>query len=242
MTPSNDVYATTYRTEGHHQRNPVRYGRDEVHAVLAEGYICHVGFQYTPKDSKLAPYTAVTPTLYGFKDEVLYLHGATGTEWRLYDMATRAKEGADVCLTVSLVQSLVLGPTALHHAVDYRSVVVYGKAVPVTDTAAKRDALRIVMDQVIPGRWSDTTPPTDAELAFTGVLRIDVKEASVKSRTGFALEAAKCGVDHESSANDSAWQGQLPVQEVYGPPINDRAVPPTTPTPDYVKYYHRPKP
>ncbi|MFF0110013.1 pyridoxamine 5'-phosphate oxidase family protein [Streptomyces hirsutus] len=201
-------------------RSPARaaYDRDLVHAILDEGYVCHLGFV---RDD--AP--VVLPTLYARVAERLYVHGSTGS--RPLRAAGLADPGLPVCLTVTHVDGLVLARSAFHHSINYRSVVVHGLAYDVTDPEEKRQALDALVDHVVPGRASDSRPANKKELAATAVIRLDLTEVSAKLRTG--------GVNDEPE--DLAlphWAGVVPLTHAYGTPLADPALPAGTEPPEYL--------
>lgn len=196
------AYTPTDRTIPTRSAQKASYDRDLVHAILDEGYVCHLGFV---RDG--AP--VVLPTLYGRVGETLYVHGSTGS--RPLRMTGQADPGLPVCLTVTHVDGLVLARSAFHHSINYRSVVVHGVAYDVTDPQEKLDALDALVDHVVPGRAADSRPANKKELAATAVIRLDLNEVSAKTRTG--------GVNEEPE--DLAlphWAGVLPLRKGYGTP------------------------
>ncbi|KUN85402.1 pyridoxamine 5'-phosphate oxidase family protein [Streptomyces griseoruber] len=217
-TPRPAAYPVTDRTVPTRAAQKASYDKDLVHAILDEGYVCHLGFV---RDG--AP--VVLPTLYGRVGEVLYVHGSTGS--RPLRMAGQTDPGLPVCLTVTHVDGLVLARSAFHHSINYRSVVVHGLAYDVTDPEEKRAALDAVVDQVVPGRVADSRPANKKELAATAVIRLDLNEVSAKTRTG--------GVNDEPE--DLAlphWAGVLPLRKGYGTPLPEADLAPGTPVPDYL--------
>ncbi|GAA2456192.1 pyridoxamine 5'-phosphate oxidase family protein [Streptomyces glaucus] len=218
-TPSQPAaYAPTDRTVPTRSPGRASYDRQTVHAILDEGYVCHLGFV---RDG--AP--VVLPTLYGRVGERLYVHGSTGS--RPLRMTGRTDPGLPVCLTVTHVDALVLARSAFHHSVNYRSVVVHGVAHDVTDPEEKRRALDALVDHVVPGRSRDSRPASRKELAATAVIRLDLDEVSAKLRTG--------GVNDEPE--DLAlphWAGLLPLRKGYDAPVADPGLAPGTPLPDYL--------
>ncbi|MFI6205958.1 pyridoxamine 5'-phosphate oxidase family protein [Streptomyces sp. NPDC051041] len=218
-TPSQPAaYAPTDRTVPTRSPDRASYDRRTVHAILDEGYVCHLGFV---RDG--AP--VVLPTLYGRVGERLYVHGSTGS--RPLRMTGRADPGLPVCLTVTHVDALVLARSAFHHSVNYRSVVVHGVARDVTDPEEKRRALDALVDHVVPGRSRDSRPASRKELAATAVIRLDLDEVSAKLRTG--------GVNDEPE--DLAlphWAGLLPLRKGYDAPVADPGLAPGTALPDYL--------
>jgi nitroimidazol reductase NimA-like FMN-containing flavoprotein (pyridoxamine 5'-phosphate oxidase superfamily) len=199
------TYPPTDRTVPTRSPGRASYDKDLVHAILDEGYVCHLGFV---RDG--AP--VVLPTLYGRVGERLYVHGSTGS--RPLRMAGQADPGLAVCLTVTHVDALVLARSAFHHSINYRSVVVHGIAHDVTDPEEKRQAMDALVDHVVPGRAADSRPADKKELAATAVIRLDLNEVSAKARTG--------GVDDEPE--DLAlphWAGIVPLRKGYEAPVAD---------------------
>ncbi|WSY71055.1 pyridoxamine 5'-phosphate oxidase family protein [Streptomyces sp. NBC_00885] len=198
-----DAYEPTDRTVPTRAKERAAYDREQVHSILDEAYVCHLGFV---RDG--AP--VVLPTLYARVDDHLYLHGSTGS--RPLRMAGEPDPGLAVCLTVTHVDGLVLARSAFHHSINYRSVVVHGTAHPVTDPDEKRTALDALVDHVIPGRSLDSRPANPKELAATAVLRLDLTEVSAKLRTGGPN-------DDPEDATLPYWTGVVPVTTHRGTPI-----------------------
>jgi nitroimidazol reductase NimA-like FMN-containing flavoprotein (pyridoxamine 5'-phosphate oxidase superfamily) len=178
------------------------YDKVQVHAILDEGIVCHVGFA-------LEGQTYVIPTGYVRVDDRIYLHGSPASR-----MLGALKEGIDVCLTVTLLDGLVLARSAFHHSMNYRSVVVLGKAKMVTDPAEKVEALRAFVDHVVPGRWDEVRQPTAKELNGTHVLALPLDEVSAKVRTGPPI-------DDEEDYALPIWAGVVPLRTGTGEPISD---------------------
>ncbi|MGW0827167.1 pyridoxamine 5'-phosphate oxidase family protein [Streptomyces sp. NPDC002845] len=213
------AYTPTDRTVPTRSANRASYDKDSVHAILDEGYVCHLGFV---RDG--AP--VVLPTLYGRVGDRLYVHGSTGS--RPLRMAGQADPGLPVCLTVTHVDALILARSAFHHSINYRSVVVHGVAHQVTDPDEKRLALDFLVDHVVPGRSKDSRPANAKELAATAVIRLDLDEVSAKVRTG--------GVNDEPE--DLAlphWAGVVPLRKGYETPVADADLTPGVELPDYLK-------
>jgi len=145
-----------------------------IHAILDAGFLAHIGFQIDGQ-----PF--VIPTLYGRKEQTLYLHGSVASRM-LRELAT----GVSVCVTVTLPDGLVLARSAFHHSMNYRSVVAFGTARKLDELAEKAEALRIISEHVLPGRWADVRRPTEKELKATAVLEFSIEEASAKIRGGAA--------------------------------------------------------
>jgi nitroimidazol reductase NimA-like FMN-containing flavoprotein (pyridoxamine 5'-phosphate oxidase superfamily) len=206
------------------QRRPDRgsYDRELIYSILDEAFVCHVAFI-----ADGMPF--VVPTNYVRVGDKLFLHGSVAS--RL--MKTLAS-GAPFCLSVTLLDGIVLAPTATGHAVNYRSVVVMGKAEPVEGEAAKLAAMRDFVEYVIRGRWASVHPPTEQELKGTMVLCVPLVEASAKVRTGFA-------VDDEKEYSAPAWTGVIPMKWTAQKPVPDPRGKPAIPAPANVQHYTRPQ-
>ena len=196
------------------------YDREAVYAILDEGMICHVGFVVGGQ-----PF--VIPTGYARIDERLYIHGSQASR-----MLRTLEGGVEVCLTVTLLDGLVLARSAFHHSMNYRSVVVFGRATAVEDEAEKLEALRAFSEHVIRGRWAEVRAPSPQELKGTLVLALPLEEASAKIRTGPPL-------DDEEDYQLPVWAGVLPLHIAAGAPIEDPLLPPDTPAPGYALNYDR---
>ncbi|AOR35572.1 hypothetical protein BFF78_34890 [Streptomyces fodineus] len=213
------AYTPTDRTVPTRSMDRSSYDKELVHAILDEGYVCHLGFV---RDG--AP--VVLPTLYGRVGERLYVHGSTGS--RPLRMSGETDPGLPVCLTVTHVDGLVLARSAFHHSINYRSVVVHGIARQVTDPEERRMALDALVNHVVPGRAADSRPANKKELAATAVIRLDLDEVSAKLRTGDAND------DPEDLALPH-WAGVLPLQKGYGAPVPNADLAPGVELPDYLK-------
>jgi nitroimidazol reductase NimA-like FMN-containing flavoprotein (pyridoxamine 5'-phosphate oxidase superfamily) len=198
------------------------YDRELVYRILDEGFICHVSFAVDGQ-----PF--VIPTGYARVGDQIYIHGS-----QVSRMLRTLAQGIDVCVTVTLVDGLVLARSAFHHSLNYRSVVIFGRAAMVEEKEAKLAALFAFSEQVIPGRWSDVRQPTEPELKATTVLALPLVEVSAKVRTGPPID------DDEDYALD-VWAGVLPLQIVAGVPINDPRLPESVEPPSYTLQYSREK-
>lgn len=178
------------------------YDRQLVYTILDEGFICHVGFVAQGKP-------VVIPTGYARVDDQLYIHGSQASR-----MLRTLKTGIDVCVTVTLLDGLVLARSAFNHSMNYRSVVVFGKAAAIKEPGAKLAALRALAEHMIPGRWDEVRQPTDQELKATTVLSLLLEEVSAKVRTGPPL-------DDEEDYSLEVWAGVLPLKLVAGEPVKD---------------------
>jgi len=215
-----DITATP-RTQVRRLPQRAVYDREVVHAILDEGFICHVGFAVDGQ-----PY--VIPTAYGRAGDTLYLHGSTASR-----MLRNLADGVRVCFTVTLLDGLVLARSAYHHSMNYRSVVVLGTAVEVTGEDARLEALETISEHIIRGRWTDIRPPNALELKATRVRRLPIEEASAKVRTGPP-------VDDEEDYDLPYWAGLLPMRLEIGAPIADPRLRPDVGVPDAVSRYRRP--
>jgi nitroimidazol reductase NimA-like FMN-containing flavoprotein (pyridoxamine 5'-phosphate oxidase superfamily) len=197
-----------------------RYERATVEAILDEGFVCHLGFT-----TERGP--VVIPTSYGRVDDRLYIHGSPASR-----MLRSLKTGIPVCVTVTLIDGLVLARSTVHHSINYRSVVVFGEADEVTDPAEKHAALAAFVEHVIPGRTTEARPATDKEVKGTLVLALPLSEASAKVRGGPP-------VDDADDLGLSCWAGVLPLAMQPGAPQADEHVAPGTPVAASIASYQR---
>ncbi len=197
----NDIQRTPRTTL---KRLPERgsFDRAAVEAILDEAFICHVGFAVEGR-----PF--VIPTSYVRVDDRLYIHGSAASRMQL-----ELSKGVPACVTVTLVDGLVLARSAFHHSINYRSVVIFGTMVAVADEKEKFAALRAFTEHIIPGRWPEVRQPSPSELKATSVLSIDLSEASAKIRTGPPKDDAE---DYSLPV----WAGVLPLQTIAGTPMPD---------------------
>ena len=215
-----ETFAQTERTAL--KRLPKRgvYDRELVYRILDEGFICHVGFV-----NKSQPF--VIPTGYARFDDKLYIHGSQASR-----MLRTLSTGIDVCVTVTLVDGLVLARSAFHHSMNYRSVVVFGQATVVDERAEKLDALRALSEHMIPGRWDAVRRPSEQELQATSVLVLPLAEVSAKVRTGPPI-------DDDDDYGLPVWAGVIPLRVVAGEPVADPRLPQDITPPDYASKYKR---
>jgi uncharacterized protein len=196
------------------------YDRETAYAILDEGFLCHVGFTIEGQ-----PF--VIPTLYGRQGDTLLLHGSAASR-----MLKQMKESLPVCVTVTLVDGLVLARSIFNQSMNYRSVVVLGKATLVNDPEQKLEALHLFSEHVIPGRWADVRQPNEKELKQTSVLRLPIEEFSSKVRTGPAI-------DDEEDYSFPTWAGVVPLEMKSGEPIADERLLPGQPVPEYAQRFAR---
>lgn len=209
-------YRATDRAIPTRHRERAAYDRETVHAILDEALVCHLGFVSGGEP-------VVLPTLHARVGEQLYMHGSTGSG----PLRLVAGDGLTVCVTVTLIDGLVLARSAFHHSVNYRSVVVRGRARLLDDDTAKRQALDAVLDKVADGRSGDCRPPTAKELAATAVLALDLDEVSAKVRAGGVADDAE---DMELPY----WAGVVPLRTTAGRPLPDPDLPADIRTPTYL--------
>lgn len=198
------------------------YESETIYQILDEGLVCQVGFVVDGQP-------VVIPTAYGRIGDTLYIHGSPASR-----MLKTLQQGFDVCVTVTLIDGLVLARSAFHHSMNYRSVVVFGKATLVEDAEQKLAALKAFTEHVILGRWEEVRSPNHHELAGTIVLSLPLTEASAKIRTGEPI-------DDEADYQISVWAGQIPLKLTAATPINDSRLDSSIELPIYVKNYTRPQ-
>ena len=194
------------------------FDRETIYRILDKAFVCHVGFTVDEQ-----PF--VIPTAYARVGEQLVLHGSQASR-----MMRALAWGVEVCVTVTLVDGLVLARSAFHHSINYRSVVIFGKAQVVRDEDEKLAALRAFTEHIVPDRWQDVRPPTDKELKATTVLSLPLQEASAKVRTGNPID------DEEDYALD-IWAGVIPVRLTAGEPVADNRLRDGIPIPPHVSNY-----
>jgi uncharacterized protein len=199
-------------------REPHRgvYDRETVYRILDEGFLCHIGFVVDGQ-----PY--VIPTSYGRKDANLYIHGSAASR-----LLRNLQGGAPLCMTVTLLDGLVLARSVFNHSMNYRSVVILGKATLVDSPEEKLEGLRTISEHIIPGRWADVRQPNERELKQTSVLRLLIEEFSAKVRTGPPI-------DDEEDYSFPTWAGVLPLEMKAGEPIDDPRVKPGSQLPTYLR-------
>jgi nitroimidazol reductase NimA-like FMN-containing flavoprotein (pyridoxamine 5'-phosphate oxidase superfamily) len=196
------------------------YERESVYSILDEGFICHVGFVVEGQ-----PF--VIPTGYARDGDTLYLHGSQASR-----MLRALRDGVPVCVTVTLVDGMVMARSAFHHSMNYRSVVVFGRAVVVEEGAEKFEALRALTEHLAPGRWAEVRQPTREEMRATMVLALPLAEASAKVRTGPP-------VDDEEDYALGVWAGVVPLRLAAGEPVADPRLPEGIEPPPHVSNYTR---
>jgi nitroimidazol reductase NimA-like FMN-containing flavoprotein (pyridoxamine 5'-phosphate oxidase superfamily) len=196
------------------------FDQETIYKILDEAFICHVGFIVDNQ-----PF--VIPTAFGRKEEALYIHGSAASR-----MMREMSKGIDVCVTITLIDGLVLARSAFHHSMNYRSVVIFGKAEIITDEAEKNAALFAFIEHLIKGRWNEVREPNSKELKGTTVLKLGINEASAKIRTGDPIDDAE---DYELNV----WAGVIPLKIAAGKPIDDAKLEKEIEIPNYALNYSR---
>jgi hypothetical protein len=215
-----EAHAPTARTRVVREPHRGVYDRASAYEILDKGFICHVGFVVDGQ-----PF--VIPTAYGRVGDNLYVHGSAASR-----MLRNLDKGIPVCVTVTLLEGLVLARSIFNHSMNYRSVVVLGTALAVLDAKEKLEALRSISEHILPGRWADSRQPNERELKQTLVMRLPIEEFSAKVRQGPPI-------DDEEDYSFPTWAGVIPLQMVAGAPVNDPRLDPKTPVPGYASAYSR---
>ena len=205
-------------------REPDRgaYDRETAYRILDEAFLCHVGFVVDGQ-----PF--VIPTSFGRKGATLYIHGSAASR-----MLRQMKQGVPVCITVTLLDGLVLARSVFNHSMNYRSVVILGKATLVENPEEKLAALRVLSEHILPGRWDDARRPNERELKATSVLRVPIEEFSSKVRSGPPI-------DDEEDYSFPTWAGVIPLEMRIANAINDPRLDAARAVPEYVRNYSRKK-
>ncbi len=205
----------TERTKLRRLPNRGSHEPETVHAILDAAFLAHVGFQVDGQ-----PF--VIPTLYGREGDKLYLHGSQASR-----MLSELRTGVPACVTVTLVDALVLARSAFHHSINYRSVLAFGKARTIDEPGQKTRALRVIAEHLIAGRWDEVRSPSQKELQATAVLEFSIEEASAKIRVGPPA-------DDEDDYGLSVWAGVLPLRMEAQTPIPDSRLAADTEVPEYI--------
>lgn len=215
-----ELLRTTARTKLRRLPERGSSGRETIYQILDEGLVCHVGFTVDA-----LPF--VIPTAYARVGDRLLIHGSAASR-----MLRALAWEADVCVTVTLLDGLVLARSAFHHSMNYRSVVIFGRAKVVGDEQEKLEALRAFTEHVVPGRWEDVRRPSENELKATLVLSLDIDEASSKVREG-------APVDDERDYESDVWAGVIPLRLTAGAPVADVKLSEGISVPRYAEIYKR---
>jgi hypothetical protein len=213
-------FTPTERTKVRRLPDRGKYDSESVYGILDEAFICHVGFVVESQ-----PY--VIPTGFARVNDTLYIHGSAASR-----MLRTLADGVQVCVTVTLIDGIVMARSGFHSSMNYRSVVILGRATQVEGRDEKLAAMAAFSEQVMPGRWKDLRETTDAELKGTLVLSLPLKEVSAKVRSGPPK-------DDEVDYALPLWAGIVPLQLTAGNPINDPRLPTGIDPPGYARNYKR---
>jgi hypothetical protein len=219
-----EKFSTTERTKI--KTNAIRavYDVDATIKIIDDSFICHIGFALDNQ-----PF--VIPVCYGRENNKIFFHGAKGNR-----MLKALRTGVEICVTISIVDGIVLARSAFNHTINYRSVVIFGKAQEINDIVEKTNALKIITEHIIPGRWNDVRKPSDKELGATSVFSLEITEASAKVRTGPPI-------DKDEDRELNVWAGVLPLKIINQEPIKDNSVfgemDQIISTPDYIRNYKK---
>ena len=215
-----ESFTPTERTRVVREPHRGAYDRETIYKILDEGFVCHVGFSVDAQ-----PY--VIPTMFARVGDAIYFHGSAASR-----TLRGVSAGIPVCITVTLIDGLVLARSIFNHSMNYRSVVALGKATVVDDPAEKLQALRAFSEKILKGRWNDARQPNEQELKATSILRLPLEEVSAKIRSG-PVE------DDVPDRELPIWAGIIPMQLVAGAPIRDEKCDPAIPLPAYAAHYQR---
>jgi nitroimidazol reductase NimA-like FMN-containing flavoprotein (pyridoxamine 5'-phosphate oxidase superfamily) len=213
-------FTPTERTKVHRLPDRGKYDSESVYGILDEAFICHVGFVVESQ-----PY--VIPTGFARVNDTLYIHGSAASR-----MLRTLADGVQICVTVTLIDGIVMARSGFHSSMNYRSVVILGRATQVEGRDEKLAAMAAFSEQVMPGRWKDLRETTDAELKGTLVLNLPLKEVSAKVRSGPPK-------DDEVDYALPLWAGIVPLKLTAGNPINDPRLPTGIDPPGYARNYKR---
>lgn len=216
-----DQFAKTERNRIRRLPKRGHYDRATIYDIIDNALICHVAFAVDGEP-------VIIPTLHARRDDEVLLHGASSSR-----MLRHAANGHPLTLAIAHVDGIVLARSVFHHSINYRSVVLFGTARPVEDSAEKTAALHAFTEQLLPGRWDDARPPTETELKATGVVALRIDSASAKVRTG------PPGDDAADYAR-STWAGVLPIEQSFGPLQPDPLLADGIDVPPYLAEFVRP--
>jgi nitroimidazol reductase NimA-like FMN-containing flavoprotein (pyridoxamine 5'-phosphate oxidase superfamily) len=204
------------------RRMPERghYDSETIYRIVDEALICHIGFIDEGR-----PF--VIPTIHARTGDTLLLHGAKASR-----LLKHVQAGNELCATVTLLDGLVMARSVFHHSMNYRSAVMFGKGRLIENEVDQWDALRVLTEHIMPGRWDDARQPNEIELSATTIVALDIEQASAKIRTG------PPGDDDEDYALD-VWAGVLPIASHIGQPVDDPKRTHDVDVPDYIARYWR---
>jgi nitroimidazol reductase NimA-like FMN-containing flavoprotein (pyridoxamine 5'-phosphate oxidase superfamily) len=211
-----EVFPKTARNKVKRLPERGHYDADTIYPIVDAALICHVGFALDGQ-----PY--VIPTLHARRGDSILLHGAKGSR-----LLRHIQAGGEVCITVTLLDGIVLARSVFHHSVNYRSAILFGRGVVIDDDAERLQAMEAFTERLIPGRWGDARPPNAIELKQTTIVAVPIESASAKIRTGPPR-------DEEDDLDLPVWAGVLPLQHSAGAPIADPLLKPGAELPEYIR-------
>jgi len=197
-----ETFSPTERTRVVREPHRGSFDRDTIYKILDEGFVCHVGFTVDGQ-------SYVIPTMFARVGDAIYFHGSAASR-----MLRGVSSGLAVCVTITLIDGLVLARSVFNHSMNYRSVVALGQATLVSEPEEKIAALRAFTEKILPGRWDDARQPNEKELKATSILRLPLSEVSAKMRTGDVQ-------DDEEDYALPVWAGVLPIRLAASEPIRD---------------------
>lgn len=193
------------------------YDKETIYKIIDEAYYCHVSFVVDGQ-----PF--VIPAIHARIDDEIIFHGSVASR-----MLKHIHSGNEVCIAITLLDGLVLARSVFHHSMNYRSVVLFGKGILITDNKAKLEAAKAITEHVMPGRWDDARPPNQKELDSTFFVSIKIKDASAKIRTGPPI-------DEEEDYQLPVWAGVIPITQVKSNPVSDPKLAKNINLPDYLGF------
>jgi nitroimidazol reductase NimA-like FMN-containing flavoprotein (pyridoxamine 5'-phosphate oxidase superfamily) len=211
-----DTFPKTARNKVKRLPERGHYDAATIYPIVDAAMICHVGFVIEGQ-----PF--VIPTLYARQDDTILLHGAKGSR-----LLRHIQLGGEVCITVTLVDGIVLARSVFHHSINYRSAVLFGKGTVIEDEQAKLEAMEAFTERLLPGRWQDARPPNQVEVKQTTIVAVSIESASAKIRTGPPGDEAE-------DIDLPVWAGVLPLRQVAGAPLADTQLSPDVELPAYIR-------
>jgi nitroimidazol reductase NimA-like FMN-containing flavoprotein (pyridoxamine 5'-phosphate oxidase superfamily) len=214
------IFSITRRNKIKRLPERAHYEKSTIYSIIDEALYCHVGFIQENQ-----PF--VIPTLHARMEDNIILHGS-----KISRLMQHLHAGNSICISITILDGLVLARSAYHHSMNYRSVVLFGRGNPVQSDEEKRIALQALMDHMMPGRWNDVRKPSQKELNATAVISIPIDDASAKIRTGPPIE-------DEQDDDFPIWAGQIPMYQGFSPPQSDPKLKGVIPIPEYISQYMR---
>jgi nitroimidazol reductase NimA-like FMN-containing flavoprotein (pyridoxamine 5'-phosphate oxidase superfamily) len=211
-----EVFAKTARNKVKRLPERGHYDAATIYPIVDAALICHVGFALDGQ-----PY--VIPTLHARQGDSILLHGAKGSR-----LLRHIQDGGEVCITITLLDGIVLARSVFHHSINYRSAVLFGRGAVIANDEQRLQALEAFTERLIPGRWGDARPPSAIELKQTTIVAVPIQSASAKIRTGPPR-------DEEDDLDLPVWAGVLPLQQSAGAPIADPQLRPGVELPEYIR-------